>query len=102
MKPFGLLLCILLWVVTPTGVQAEYIPPVNQTLAAACYGCHAKSGAEPTGLVALETHNAEDIAKKLLAYRSGELTGTVMNRISRGYSVEELNTLALLMSQPQP
>ncbi len=102
MKPSGLVLCSLLWVVTPAAVMGDNTQAVKQTLVSACYGCHAKNDAQPTGLVPLQTGNVEDMATKLLAFRSGELSGTVMNRISRGYSIEELNTLALLMSQPQP
>ncbi len=66
--------------------------------AQACYGCHAEPGTQATGLVAFSATGELDIANKLKAFRNGELTGTVMNRISRGYTPAELEQLAAGMA----
>lgn len=64
----------------------------------ACYGCHAKPGTDATGLVTFSSTDALDIANKLKAFHSGALSGTVMNRISRGYTPAELGQLAAVMA----
>ncbi len=65
----------------------------------ACYGCHARPGTEANGLVRFNTGSALDMAKKLKAFRSGELSSTVMNRISRGYTPLELEKIAAHMAE---
>ena len=64
----------------------------------ACYGCHAHPGTEASGLITFSASSALDIANKLKAFRSDELSGTVMNRISRGYTPAELEKIAAQMA----
>lgn len=65
----------------------------------ACYGCHARPGTEANGLVRFNSSRALDISNKLKAYRSGELSSTVMQRISRGYTSAELENIAAHMAR---
>jgi sulfide dehydrogenase cytochrome subunit len=63
-------------------------------LAMSCSGCH---GAAPTGadgIPSLTGLSADEIADKLEAYRSGEAQGTLMNRLARGYTKDEIRQLA--------
>jgi len=65
----------------------------------ACYGCHARPDTEANGLVSFSTNCALEISNKLKAYRSGELSSTVMNRISLGYTPLELEKIAAHMAE---
>ena len=62
--------------------------------AASCMACHGPDGrAEGTGL-AIGGRPAKDLLGKLLAYKSGQLKGTIMHQHAKGYSDEELSRIA--------
>lgn len=62
--------------------------------ASSCMACHGPDGkAEGTGL-SLHGRSADDLLGKLLAYRSGQIKGTVMGQHARGYSDAELRRIA--------
>ncbi|MEL7043831.1 MAG: sulfide dehydrogenase [Pseudomonadota bacterium] len=63
-------------------------------LASTCSGCHREEVGEPDGIPSLSGQSVSEIARKLAAYRSGELQGTLMNRLARGYSEGEIKLLA--------
>jgi sulfide dehydrogenase cytochrome subunit len=69
-------------------------------LAASCAGCHRDTPVEPGGIPSLRGMTADEIAEKLGAYRSGELQGTLMNRLARGYSEREIRILAAALGMP--
>jgi cytochrome subunit of sulfide dehydrogenase len=62
--------------------------------AAACLGCHGTAvdgSAVPPPLASL---TAEQIVTAMQAFRSGARTATVMDRIAKGFSDEEINAIA--------
>jgi cytochrome subunit of sulfide dehydrogenase len=67
--------------------------------AEACSGCHAlhshalHSGAV-TGMPPIRAKSADEIVAGMLAYRNGEGAPTVMDRISKGFSEEEIRAIA--------
>ena len=63
-------------------------------LAASCAGCHRDGPSQPDGIPGLGGLSADDIREKLLAYRSGELRGSLMNRLARGYTESQIRQLA--------
>lgn len=75
-----------------------------QTSAAACSGCHAPATGGP--VPSLEGRPAEDIVTAMVAFRSGEREATVMGRIAKGYSDDEIRAIAdwfaAAQEQPQP
>ena len=64
----------------------------DEALAAACMGCHHKAAVKP--LTNLNQLTQPLLFERLRDYRSGALAGTLMNRITRGYSIEELERIA--------
>ena len=62
-------------------------------LAGACYGCHNTTQPAVT-IPALQGQSYEQLEQSLLAFRSGARDSTLMTRISKGYSVVELQALA--------
>ena len=78
-------------------VQAAAQP----TSAAACSGCHAPVSDGP--VPSLIGRPASEIVTAMAAFRKGERTATVMDRIAKGYSDEEINAIAqwyAVQSQP--
>ena len=77
-------------------VSAAQIPADEGiALAAACTGCHGGGGVLPP----LSGLPPDELREMLIAYRSGARTGTVMNRIAKGYSRAELAALAFALGR---
>jgi sulfide dehydrogenase cytochrome subunit len=70
-------------------------------LAAVCAGCHRSDATDAAGIPGLQGLTAAEIADKLIAYRSGELQGTLMNRLARGYTEDEIRLLADALGRAQ-
>ena len=64
------------------------------TLAAACSGCHAADPAVATAVPPLFGRPEADTLEALRAFRAGTRPATVMDRLAKGYSDEELAALA--------
>jgi cytochrome c553 len=76
---------------------ADEIDARAVAMAATCSGCH---GGTSQTLPALDTLEARVLAQQLLAFKSGERSATLMNRIARGYTDEELFGIASVLGQP--
>ena len=88
-------LCVAIGVATvvawsPPLLAASDPPPG----AASCSGCHA-AGAAPTSPIArLNGRDAGEIMTAMTGFRDGSLPSTVMNRIAKGFSDDELRAIA--------
>jgi cytochrome subunit of sulfide dehydrogenase len=60
---------------------------------AACTACHPKSGGDPV-LPQLAGRSANDIVAAMNAFRDGKRPATVMDRIAKGYSDDEIAAIA--------
>ena len=79
---------VMLAVLLPAAAWAAAPPG-----AAACSGCHPPAG--QSGVVApLQGRPAEEIVAAMQAYRAGERAPTVMDRIAKGFSDEEIRAIA--------
>ena len=67
-------------------------------LAASCSGCHAKS-LPNDDFPQIYGRPASEIREAMLAYRSDEVSGTVMNRIAKGYSEAEIDAMAQYLAK---
>ncbi len=70
--------------------------PISPPGAASCTGCHVRGG----GIGLLQGRSAEDTVATMEAFRSGARPATLMNRIVRGFSADEVRTLAAWFAQP--
>lgn len=78
-------------VLTSAGVAfAADVPPG----AASCSGCHAAAPRVDTPVPPLAGRPAADIASQMIAYKSGQRSGTIMDRIAKGFSDEEIQAIA--------
>jgi cytochrome c553 len=61
--------------------------------AASCSGCHS-SGATASAIPRLYGRDAGDIATAMAGFRDGSRPATVMNRIAKGFTDDELRAIA--------
>jgi cytochrome c553 len=61
--------------------------------AAACTGCHATNPAAETPVPKINGRNADELFAAMVAFRSGEKPSTVMGRIAKGYTDEEVRPI---------
>jgi len=62
--------------------------------AASCSGCHAATPRVDTPVPPLAGRPAGDIATAMTEYKSGARKGTIMDRIAKGFSDEEIRAIA--------
>lgn len=75
----------------PAVVAQEKPAPL---IAEACFGCHGPGAAGQGGVPGLRGYNQAEFIKTWSAFRANERSATIMNRIARGYTDEEIATLA--------
>ena len=61
--------------------------------ASSCLGCH-PVGATDSPVLSLSTLTAAQIVTAMRAYRSGTRPSTVMDRVAKGFSDEEIRAIA--------
>ena len=72
-------------------IVASAEPPAG---AAACSGCHPASTRVTSPVPRLAGRDSAAIVKAMQDFRSGVWTGTVMDRIAKGFTDEEIQAIA--------
>jgi cytochrome subunit of sulfide dehydrogenase len=72
-------------------VRAASEPPPG---AASCSGCHSAGAIAASSVSRLYGRDAGDIMTAMAGFRDGSLPATVMNRIAKGFSDDELRAIA--------
>ena len=62
--------------------------------AAGCSGCHPASRAVETPVTRLNGRPAADIVTAMQEFRGGQRPGTVMDRIAKGFTDDEIKAIA--------
>ena len=78
-----------LWIV-PAIAQSPSPPPG----AASCGGCHPANPSAATPVPRLEGRGATELVSLMQGFRSGQQAATVMDRIAKGYSEPEIQSIA--------
>ena len=63
--------------------------------ALACTGCHATARWVDTTVPRLINRNPGDIVAAMEGFKSGQLPGTVMGRIAKGFTDDEIKAIAI-------
>jgi cytochrome c553 len=71
--------------------RAASIPPPG---AASCSGCHTSSSTVQTTVPRLAGTNSEAIVTAMTAFKAGQRPATVMDRIAKGFSDDEIRAIA--------
>jgi sulfide dehydrogenase cytochrome subunit len=70
-------------------------PPSGAT---SCSGCHPASATVNTPVPRILGREPDEIVAAMLAFRSGERPSTVMGRIAKGFSDDEIRAIALWLA----
>ena len=62
--------------------------------ASSCSGCHATNPNAGTTVPPLNGRSAGDIADAMNEYKAGKRPGTIMDRLAKGFSEEEIKAIA--------
>jgi cytochrome subunit of sulfide dehydrogenase len=62
--------------------------------AASCSGCHAVHQAASPAIPGIYGRNPDDVVAAMTAFRDGSVPATVMNRIAKGFSDDEVRAIA--------
>jgi len=73
----------------------------QRSLVATCANCHGTDGQGVTGAgMPLINHlTSAELLKKLTDYKSGAVTGTIMPQLAKGYTEEQLQTIASVLGK---
>jgi cytochrome subunit of sulfide dehydrogenase len=66
--------------------------------ASSCSGCHPGSATVDTPVPPIRGRDAAEIVTAMQAFRSGERPSTVMGRIARGFSDDEIRAIAVWLT----
>jgi cytochrome c553 len=75
----------------PGPASAIDVPPPG---AAGCSGCHPMGPSVATPVTRLVARNAADIVAAMLEFRAGKRPETVMGRIAKGFTDDEIKAIA--------
>jgi len=91
-------LCFLFLTATPAFAQAADTP----LLIGGCQGCHGASGQGAQGIPSIKAnHSRDEFIAIMRAFGANERPATVMGRISRGYTPDQIALLAAHYARPQ-
>ncbi|MCI4643617.1 MAG: hypothetical protein MRY64_02415 [Hyphomonadaceae bacterium] len=68
------------------------------TLSLACSGCHGPAGGAIAGL---ENYSAEQLQSEMMRYKTEPEGNSVMHRMMRGYSHEDIEAIAAYLGAEQ-
>src|SRR4051794_34252570 len=74
---------------TPSAYAADAPPG-----AASCSGCHAANAGVANPIPRLIGRNAAETAAAMIAFKTGKQSATVMDRIAKGFSDDEIRAIA--------
>ena len=74
----------------------------GMVLALSCASCHGTNGASPGSIPKIQGRTADYIEKAMLQFKAGERPATVMNRIAKGYSDDEIKLLSAYLGKFAP
>ena len=90
------LLALLVSLSPHTAIGAE--GPSAAILANTCFSCHGPDGRSAGAMPSIAGKDRDYIERVLRAYRDDQMSGTVMNRIAKGFSSAEIARLAQFFS----
>lgn len=76
----------------------------TKSLAATCANCHGTNGksVKDAVLPSLAGMKSDYLAEQMLAFKSGTRAATIMHQIAKGFSDEQIKTLASYFASQQP
>lgn len=91
------------WSASSFAQNADAAKLYNRSLAATCANCHGTDGkgVPEGGMPLINNLSSQEMLKKLMDYKSGALEGTIMPQLAKGYTDEQLKTIANQLGKKQ-
>jgi sulfide dehydrogenase cytochrome subunit len=83
----------------PLWTPAEVPNSAAAALTANCNTCHGPGGVSPGSMPSIDGKTVDYLLGKLRGFRDGTVDNTVMSRIAKGYSDEQLQAIAAFLAQ---
>jgi cytochrome c553 len=98
--------CVTRWVIVSAYLSAqltvahadEVTTSRGRAIAQACVVCHGPDGQSSGAIPSLKGISAQQLRTAMLAFRTGERTGTVMNRLARGLDEDDIEAVSQYFS----
>ncbi|MGQ0678017.1 MAG: c-type cytochrome [Rhodospirillales bacterium] len=78
-------------------------PAAAQTLPSAlaltCAACHGTDGKSPGSIPTIDGRSVKEMKEALVGFKNGTRAATVMNRLAKGYTDQEIDELAEYFSK---
>ncbi len=68
--------------------------PTGQAMAQTCYVCHGPAGRSAPPIPIIARLPADLLRSRMMEFKSGQLPSTVMGRIAKGYSDEQIAAIS--------
>jgi len=94
MKLFLIMFAALLTSQAAMATNTEPLQRRGTALSFVCTGCHGTDGKSPGSVPAISVKDSAVFLSMMREYKSGQRTATIMDRVAKAYSDEELRILA--------
>ena len=95
MRSLRLVLTLGVLALPAIGSHAQAVDTLQaRSWAGGCANCHGTNGNPQPGSVALAGMNRDELVRKMLDFRSGRQSATVMHQLAKGYSDEQIAAIA--------
>ncbi len=75
---------------------------LGRSLAASCSSCHGTNGVSQGAVPSLAGAAKADLVAKMQEFKSGKRPGTIMQQLAKGYSDEQIETVAAWFAAQKP
>ncbi|MGI8739464.1 MAG: c-type cytochrome [Gammaproteobacteria bacterium] len=75
---------------------------IGRTIGVACSACHGPQGRSEGAIPSIHGLPAKQIESAMRDFRSGKRPGTIMNRISKGYTNNQIAAIAQYFANQKP
>jgi len=82
----------------PFSVSASSVSGSGAALAANCANCHGTSGRAIGAMPALAGQPKSYLVEQMKAFKEGRRTGTIMHQLAKGYTDEQIESMAAYLS----
>ena len=73
---------------------AQPAGPAGQAMAQTCYVCHGPAGRSAPPIPTIARLPADILRSRMMEFKTGQLPSTVMARIAKGYSDEQITAIS--------
>ena len=77
-------------------------PNLGRNLAATCANCHGTNGNSVGELESLAGKPKDELVRKMQEFKTGAKPATIMHQLSKGYTDEQIQTMAAWFAAQKP